>query len=113
MADIRTSDVIIAFGLGLVAGAAAGVLFAPAPGAETRRRVRDAGERALERTREGAEVARDSVGSKVHGAKDAVREGADRARRAAGDLGHRVETAFKEGREAFLRESGESPSESP
>jgi len=113
MADIRTSDLIVAFGLGLVAGAAAGVLLAPAPGEETRRRVRDAGSRALDRAREGAGKAREHVGAKVHEAQGAVLEGAERARQAVGDLEHRVGTAFKEGREAFRRESrGEAPAES-
>jgi gas vesicle protein len=105
MADDRSTTLLVAFGLGLVAGAAAGLLLAPASGEETRKRVRDASGRALERARKSAERTREVVGDKVHEAQEMLQEGTERARRTAGDLERRVETAFKEGREAFLRES--------
>jgi gas vesicle protein len=41
----NTSKILIAFGAGVVAGAAAGLLFSPAKGADTRKKIVEAGKK--------------------------------------------------------------------
>lgn len=82
MSENRTTDMLVSFGVGLLVGAAAGLLLAPNTGEETRRRLGEFGEGALDRARTGL----------------------DAARRAAGDQVERLATAVKEGKEAYARE---------
>ena len=100
------------FLLGLAIGAGAALLFAPASGAETRRRLQDEARRAgrkvkdmtdefgeqvtdsVERTRsqfdEQVGRARDAVSSRVHAVEEAVSAGLDAASQARADLEHAV-----------------------
>ena len=73
------SSVLVAFVLGAMAGAAVALLYAPAPGEETRRRL-------SERAREGRQRA-----------ETMVREGREFVNRQR----DQVATAFDRGREAF------------
>lgn len=79
MSENRTADVIIAFGVGLLTGVAAGLLLAPASGSETRRQIGELSGKLAERTRDETEKAKGFV--------------ADQARR--------VEKAFEEGKQAY------------
>lgn len=72
-------DMVLLFGLGLVVGAAAGLLLAPAPGDETRRR----------------------IGEFVGDTTDKAREGLSSAGGIMRDQSQRVAHAMKEGKEAF------------
>lgn len=90
----RSADVLVAFGIGLLVGAAGALLLAPAPGDETRRRLGKAGHRALDRAKEGADSA------KTH-----AKEYTDTARSFVKDQAERVERAFEEGKQAYLRET--------
>lgn len=83
MSENRTTDVLVAFGIGLLVGGTAALLLAPASGAETRSRI--------------GELAGD-LGDKVRGASETT---VDRVKHEAS----RVGTAFREGKEAYLRES--------
>ena len=113
------------FLLGLAIGAGAALLFAPASGAETRRRLQDEARRAgrkvkdmtdefgeqvtdsVERTRsqfdEQVGRARDAVSSRVHAVEDAVSAGLDAASQARADLERAVadsKRAYAESRRA-------------
>ncbi len=79
MSDNRVADVMIAFGAGLLAGVAAGILLAPNSGDETRKQIGELAGRLGERTREEADKAKSFV--------------ADQAKR--------VEHAFEEGKQAY------------
>lgn len=72
-------DMVIMFGLGLVVGAAAGVLLAPGSGEQTRRR----------------------IGEFVGDTASRAREGVDQAGSALKDQSARLAHALKEGKEAF------------
>jgi gas vesicle protein len=74
-----TSDIFVSFGLGLFVGAATALLLAPAAGRETRRRLGEFGQGAIEKARTGMA----------------------NARAFAGDQAQRVERALDEGKEAF------------
>ena len=66
-----------AFAIGLVAGAVASLLLAPAPGTETRRRVGNFARKVGEKAREGAEHAKGYVNQARGRVEDAVNEGRD------------------------------------
>lgn len=81
MSDRGATDVLVGFGVGLLVGAVAGVLLAPATGEETRRRIGDF-------TRDTADKAKEKAG----GAGEFLKE-------QAGRLG----SAIQEGKEAYQR----------
>ena len=81
MSDRGATDVLVGFGVGLLVGAVAAVLLAPATGEETRRRLG-------EKTREATDKAKEKAGSAGEFLKDQ-----------AGRLG----AAFQEGKEAYQR----------
>jgi gas vesicle protein len=79
-----TGSVLVAFALGAIAGAAIALLYAPAPGEETRRRLaekaREGREKAGQMAREGREFVkrqRETVTAAVEEGRDAF----DRARK--------------------------------
>jgi gas vesicle protein len=83
MSDRGTSagTVLVAFALGALAGAAVALLYAPAPGDETRRRLadkaREARERAEALAREGREFVdrqRETIGAAVDRGRDAFQQ---------------------------------------
>lgn len=72
-------DMVLLFGLGLVVGAAAGILLAPGSGEQTRRRI--------------GEFVDDTTGK--------AREGIDTAGGVVKDQSQRLAHALKEGKDAF------------
>lgn len=88
MSKTRSSDVVMGFAIGSVIGAVAALMLAPAPGSETRRRLREIGVRTADRARGAIEG----------------------ARRVAGDRAHRLGLAFEEGRAAYVRHAGNAES---
>ena len=83
-----TSNTLLAFALGALAGAAVVLLYAPASGAETRRKIKD----------------------KARAGRDRVEELAEDGREFLNRQREHVEAAVKHGREVFertRRESGE------
>ena len=83
MSDRGTSagTVLVAFALGALAGAAVALLYAPAPGDETRRRLaekaRDARDRAEALAREGREFVdrqRETLGAAVDRGREAFQQ---------------------------------------
>ena len=77
----RQGEMFTAFAIGLVAGAVASLLLAPATGEETRRR----------------------VGDFARKMGDKAKEGADTAKQYVNEARGRVESAVQEGREAYQR----------
>lgn len=67
MAENNSGETILAFLLGAVAGAAAGLLLAPAAGKQTRRKLK-------ELVREGREKGEDALTSALEAGKKAYRE---------------------------------------
>lgn len=55
MSEIRGTDLVVMFGLGVAVGAATALLVAPASGEETRRRIGEFAKDASGRTREGVQ----------------------------------------------------------
>jgi gas vesicle protein len=90
MSDDRAADVLLSFGIGLVAGAAAALLLSPGSGAENRRRLKEAAEDLERRVREGAVAA-----------SGRVREGTDHLVAEVKSQAGRVSHAFEEGKRAY------------
>jgi gas vesicle protein len=88
--SIRGSDVVVAFSAGALLGAVAGLLLAPASGAETRRRI---GETAGSAVDKGKALA--------SGAARKGREGVHAAGEFVKDQKERIGEALREGREAY------------
>jgi gas vesicle protein len=83
---VRGSNATMAFVLGTVIGAGVALLFAPATGTETRRRIRETSRR---------------LSSNV---KDGIKEGIDQTRGRIGELKQDARAAMSAGRDAFNRE---------
>jgi gas vesicle protein len=83
MSERLKRDVLVAFAIGGAIGIAAGIVLAPAAGTETRRRLRELGQKARD------------------GSRTAVATGL----RAASDQARRLGRAFEEGRDTFVREA--------
>jgi gas vesicle protein len=77
-------NTMMAFGLGMLAGAVTALLLAPANGQETRRRIGQFTSKVGEKTRDGLGVAKDFVS----------------------DQKDRLANAVDEGRQAYVRETG-------
>ena len=100
----KTSDTLLAFLVGAVAGGIAGILFAPDKGSETRRKLRKGagelytkGEKILEETGH-------ALGEKAHEISDAARGKAGELGGAARHQVDAVKAALAEGRDAYRRE---------
>jgi len=95
----ETSDVLLSFLLGGLAGAAIAMLYAPRPGLETRERLREGVARGAQR---GREIKDRMVGRSrelAHDASHYVERGRDR-----------VNAAVDAGREAYRQEKGTTSS---
>lgn len=91
MSERNSGDVILAFVLGGIVGAALGILFAPAAGKETRRKLKDIGEDLGDKI----EDLGDEVKAKT---KNIVQEGKEKIVATA----ERLENAFEAGKKAFV-----------
>jgi gas vesicle protein len=114
MSDDRSIDVLVAFGVGLVAGAAAALLLAPASGEETRKRIgegaREAGDKIRDRSAElGDKIrtqSRDVSERLVETSREAsgkIREQADQIVGEVKSQADRVGHAFEEGKRAYQK----------
>ena len=114
MNDDRSIDMIVAFGIGLIAGATAALLMAPASGEETRRRLgegaRDAGDRIRDRSRElGGQLREryDDVSGRVvetsREASERVRDTTDQVVGEVKSQADRVSHAIDEGKKAYAK----------
>ena len=90
MSDERPANVLLAFGIGVVAGAAAALLLSPASGEENRRLLREKVGDLKERVREASREAQ----GQIRGRTDQVVTG---VKTQAGRLGHAIE----EGKKAY------------
>jgi gas vesicle protein len=79
----RSADVLVAFGVGLLVGAAGALLLAPTSGEEARRKLGELSNQALDRTKGGMDTAKGFMK----------------------DQAERVERAFEEGKDAYKRET--------
>ncbi len=89
----RGGNVLLAFGLGALVGAAAAILFAPASGSETRKRIKDFTGEAL-----------DKAGDFAGGVKDRVAGGFQKGKEAISDRKSMIKSAIDAGKEAYERE---------
>ncbi len=93
------SNTLLAFLLGGVAGAAIALLWAPATGVETRKKIRDGMDDAGDWTKDRFENAKDSLDSGAEKIRDIMEDKKDDLR-AAFDAGR---DAFQKRRESFLK----------
>ncbi len=73
----ETSNVMVAFLLGAVAGSVAALLLAPASGADTRKKLADGLRKAKDKALDGFESAKDFAGTHKEAIKEAYQEGKD------------------------------------
>lgn len=71
----ETSNVLVAFLVGAVAGGVAALLMAPASGEETRRKIKDGMRRAKDRAAEELDQAKEYAASHKEALKEAYQEG--------------------------------------
>ena len=114
MNDDRSIDVLVAFGVGLVAGAAAALLLAPSTGEETRKRIgegaREAGDKIRDRSAElGDRIrtqSRDASEKLVETGREAsvkIREQTDQIVGEVKSQTGRVTQAFEEGKRTYQK----------
>ncbi|MDA8388106.1 MAG: YtxH domain-containing protein [Nitrospiraceae bacterium] len=85
--------VFLAFTLGALVGAAAAVLFAPASGEETRKRIKDF-----------TEDVTGKAGGYVSDAKKRVNDGLSRGKEAISDRKNMIKSAIEAGKDAYAKE---------
>jgi len=73
----ETSNVMVAFLVGAVAGSVAALLLAPASGADTRKKLADGLRKAKDKALDGFENAKDFAGTHKEAIKEAYQEGKD------------------------------------
>lgn len=88
---------LFAFLLGGVIGAGIALLYAPAAGTETRKRIRHGAE-------DAEDWARDSFSETIGGARERISEGADKVRHMISEKREDLRDAFQTGRETFRSE---------
>lgn len=86
-------NVLLAFGLGALVGAAAAILFAPASGNETRRRIKDFTGEAFDKAGEYAGDVKDRVTGSFQKGKEAI-----------SDRKNMIKNAIDAGKEAYSKE---------
>ncbi|MDA8086296.1 MAG: YtxH domain-containing protein [Nitrospiraceae bacterium] len=86
-------NVILAFTLGALVGAAAAVLFAPASGSETRKRIKDFTGDVIGKAGEYAGSVKGKVSGSIQKGKEAI-----------SDRKNMIKSAIEAGKEAYIRE---------
>lgn len=97
----KSSGGLGGFLLGLVAGAAVALLFAPQTGEETRRQLKDRGRRLRDAAEDRIEDWRSEVQEGYEAAKSRVEEGFESARRTLGETREGARDALDAGRAAM------------
>ena len=90
MADKNSSDVVLAFILGGMAGAILGILYAPLSGKETRQRITEMGEDLTDKMEDFSEEVKSKTKQMVNEGKDRILSNKER-----------LEEAFEAGKKAF------------
>lgn len=90
----------LAFLLGGVVGAGIALLYAPASGAETRKRIKEG----VSGARDMAEEKLDEAKEKLDEVKETLAEGAGKVKKMFEDKKAEVTAAYEAGREAFIKE---------
>jgi len=94
------TDISLAFLVGGVIGATLALLFAPAPGIETRRRIRETHDKLRSRLRDGGNEWRESVSENLGKAKEGMRSFVD-------DKKSRSQAAYAAAKEAWQKAAQE------
>ncbi|MEK6725857.1 MAG: YtxH domain-containing protein [Deltaproteobacteria bacterium] len=87
------TNTVLGFLLGGAIGAGIALLYAPASGEETRRRIREGAEKARVRTKEGYDAALEEIEERLEAIKNSMQEKKDEVR-----------TAYEAGKEAYQKE---------
>ncbi|MEE9591808.1 MAG: YtxH domain-containing protein [Thermodesulfobacteriota bacterium] len=95
-------DLLFTFILGGIVGAGVALLYAPASGEETRKRIKDEADELGEKVKDGYELARDRV-----------EEGVGKVREFMEGKKGAVKSAIKEGKSAIKKEKGGKEEEEP
>lgn len=102
--DRDSLDLTFAFLLGGIVGATVALLFAPAPGTETRRRIREAGDDLSLNVKEEYGRMRDKAEINVSRLKNRASEGINQAKSFYDQKKSKVREAYQEGKRAFEEE---------
>lgn len=97
-------ELSFAFVLGSLVGATIALLYAPASGDQTRKRIRKAGEDVQVQVKNQYGRARDKAEIEFSRLKDRAQDGANQARSFIEEKKSRVKEAFQQGRRAFEEE---------
>ena len=100
----KSSDTLLAFFIGAVAGGITALLLAPDKGSETRRKLRQGASELYAKGEKIIEETGSTVGEKVHDLAAAARGKAGEVGGAARHQVDAVKAAVSEGREAYRRE---------
>ena len=97
-------ELSFAFVLGSLVGATIALLYAPASGDQTRKRIRETGDEVQENVRTQYGRVRDKAEIEFSRLKDRAHEGAREAKTFVEEKKSRVKEAFQQGRRAFEEE---------
>jgi gas vesicle protein len=106
-------DLTFAFLLGGIVGATVALLFAPAPGIETRKKIREASDDLSENMKEEYGRIRDKAEIEVSRLKNRANEGINQARNFYDQKKSKVRDAYREGKRAFEEEREKEELASP
>jgi gas vesicle protein len=102
MADRNSAGTaILAFLVGGVVGAGVALLFAPASGAETRRRIREAADDLRERTEELVEESRERIADLVSDGRERIEDLVTHGQESLSTLSANLRALVEEGRRAY------------
>jgi gas vesicle protein len=105
-------EVTFAFLLGSLVGATVALLYAPATGEQTRRRLREAGEGVQENLRDQYGRLTDKAEIELSRVKDRLNEGVNQAKGYYDRQKSKVRDAYQEGKHSFDEEQAKEPNPS-